>query len=100
MDFILKTPGIYRHELLRKLLALSRKMTPQLFLKSVERAHQYQIVSLSTLQRIALLYLEAGTAELPCVQIDESFREREAYQEGFLTEQPDLSIYQTPSDHE
>ena len=100
VDFLLHTPGIYRHELLRKLLALSRKMTPELFIKSVERAHQYQIVSLSTLERIALLYLEEGTAELPCVQIDESFREREAYQEGFLTEQPDLSIYQTPSDHE
>lgn len=101
VDFILKTPGIYRHEHLRKLLALSRKMTPQLFSKSAERAHKYKIISLLTLERIALLYLEEGT-ELPCVEIDEAFRKREAYQEGLLTEQPDLSIYQNPprSDHE
>lgn len=99
VDFILKTPGIYRHEHLRRLLALSRKITPPLFIKSVQRALKYQITSLPTLERIALLYLEAG-AELPCVEIDETFREREAYQEGSITEAPDLSIYQTPPDHE
>jgi transposase len=100
VDYILKTPGIYRHELLRKLLALSRKMTPELFIKSVERAHRYQIIHLPTLERIALLYLEAGSGELPWVQIDEAFREREAYQEGSLTELPDLSLYEIPPDHE
>lgn len=99
VDFLLKTPGIYRHELLRKLLALSRKMTPELFIKSAERALKYQITSLITLERIARLYLEEGT-ELPCVQIDEAFREREAYQEGSITEQPDLSVYQNPPGHE
>ena len=99
LDFILKTPGIQRHEFLRKLLALSRKMTAELFIKSVQRAHKYRILDLPTLERIALLHLEAGT-ELSGVEIDEAFREREAYQEGSLTEQPDLSIYQTPPDHE
>jgi hypothetical protein len=101
VDFILKTPGIYRHEHLRRLLALSRKMTPELFIKSVERAHKYRIIDLTALERIAHLYLEQGIGELPCVPIDETFREREAYQEGALTEQPDLSIYEkNPSDHE
>ncbi len=99
VDFILKTPGIYRHQTLRHLLALSRKMTPELFIKSVQRALKYQITSLPTLERIALLYLEAGTV-LASVEFDENFRQREAYQEGFITEQPDLSIYQTPPDHE
>ncbi len=97
VDFILQTPGIYRHEQLRKLLALSRKMTPQRFSKSVERAHKYRITSLPTLERIAQLYLDEGM-ELPL--IDEDFRLREAYLEGSLTEQPDLSIYQNPPDHE
>jgi hypothetical protein len=100
VDFILQTPGIYRHEHLRRLLALSRKMTPELFVKSVERAHKYRIIDLPTLQRIAQLYLEEGSGDLPWVQVDETFRQREAYLEGSLTEAPDLSIYQTPPDHE
>lgn len=97
VDFILQTPGIYRHEHLRKLLALSRRMTPELFIKSVERAHKYHIVEPSTIQRIALLYLEAGT-ELPSVEIDETFRQRESYLEGSLTETPDLSLYHPPTE--
>lgn len=100
VDFILKTPGIYRHEHLRRLLALSRKMTTQLFSKSVERAHKYRIIDLPTLERIARLYLEEGTPLL-CVPIDENFRDREAYLEGSITEAPDLSIYaKNLSDHE
>jgi len=95
VDFILQTPGIYRHEHLRRLLALSRKMSAPLFIQSVERAHKYRIADLPTLQRIAHLYLEQGQ-DLPRVQVDENFRQREAYLEGSLTEQPDLSIYQTP----
>jgi transposase len=99
VDFILKTPGIYRHEHLRRLLALSRKMSAPLFIQSVERAHKYRIIDLPTLQRIAQLYLEQG-GELPRVEIDENYRQRETYLEGSLTEKPDLSIYQTPPDHE
>ena len=53
-----------------------------------------------TRERIAWLYLEQGSGELPWVEINETFREREAYQEGSLTELPDLSIYETPPDHE
>lgn len=99
VDFILKTPGIYRHEYLRRLLALSRKMTPELFIKSVERAHKYQIIDLPTLERIVHLHLEQGR-DLLQVEVDETFRQREACLEGWLTEKPDLSIYQTPPDHE
>jgi hypothetical protein len=99
VDFILQTPGIYRHEHLRRLLALSRKMSAPLFIQSVERAHKYRIIDLPTLQRIAHLYLEQG-GELPRVEVDENYRQRETYLEGSLTEKPDLSIYQTPPDHE
>jgi transposase len=100
VDFILQSPGIYRHEHLRRLLAFSQKMSAPIFIKTVERAHKYRITSLPTLERIALLHLEEGAAQLPWVEIDQDFRQRETYQEGSLTEQPDLSLYQTPPDHE
>jgi hypothetical protein len=75
-------------------------MTLELFSRSVERAHKYQIIDLPTLERISHLYLESGT-HLPCVAIDENFRQREAYREGSITEAPDLSIYEkNPPDHE
>lgn len=96
LDFALETKGVQRHAFLRRLLALSQKMTAELFLKTVQRASRYRITSLETLQRIALLYLQEGPGELPLAEVDESFRQRATYQEGSLTELPDLSLYHDP----
>jgi len=100
LDFALQTKGVQRHAFLRRLLALSQKMTPQLFIKSVQRAGQYRINSLDTIERIALLYLKEATGELPLAEVDEGFRQRESYQQGSLTDSPDLSIYQDPPEHD
>jgi hypothetical protein len=102
LDFALATKGLQRHEFLRKLVALSRKMTPELFIKSIERAFKYQITAIETIARITVLYLGEGSGVFPLVEVDEDFRERQAYQEGAQTEQPDLSIYKNmlEEDHE
>lgn len=103
LDFALPTPGLQRHQFLRKLFLLSQRITPELFLKSLLRARHYRITSLATLESIARLLLAEGwTGHLSAVEIDPDFRQRAAYQEGSLTEQPDLSIYQPPlpQDHE
>jgi hypothetical protein len=94
LDFALKPKGIERHGVVRKIFALSQKMTPALFVRSIERAHKYKITSLETIGRIAELTMSQGEDNLPAVEIDEGFREREAYQQGHLTDQPDLSIYE------
>jgi hypothetical protein len=94
VDFLLQTPGLQRHQYLRRLLAISRRMSPELFLRSVARAHRYRISCLATLERIARLHLAEGLGELSWLPaIDDSFRERPAYREGALTDLPDLSQY-------
>ena len=94
LDFALKPLGIKRHGFVRKLFVLSRKMTPKLFVQSIERAYKYKIISIETIERIALLYMGQGTAELLVVDVDEDFCRRDAYHEGYLTDQPDLSVYE------
>lgn len=96
LDFVLKAKGLQRHAFLRRLLALSQRIAAELFIKSIQRATRYRITSLETIERIAVLYFKEAAAELPLAEIDEDFREREAYREGSLTDQPDLSIYQDP----
>lgn len=98
IDFLLESPGLHRHQCLRRLWAFSRRLSPELLVRSVQRAHRYRITSLEVLERIALLYLKEGwgqAASLPAV--DEAFRQRPTYQEGALTDAPDLSIY---TDHD
>jgi len=91
LDFCLQTKGIQHHEFVRKLIALSRKVSSELFIKTIERAHKYRITDIETIRRIALLQLDQGA--LPLVNIDEQFTGRDTYREGSLTESPDLSIY-------
>jgi len=102
LDFALQTPGLQRHQFVRRLFALSRRMTPELFNQTLERAAKYRITSLEVIQRIAVLYLGQGPGYLPFAEVHEDYQEREAYQEGSLTEKPDLSIYDDPPppDHE
>lgn len=92
VDFFLATPGLQRHQCLRRLLALSQRMTPELFVRSVQRAQRYRIDDLQTVEKIAVLYLHEGV--LPAPVIDETFRERPTYREGSLTDTPDLSQYE------
>ena len=94
LDFALSAPGVVqRHRFTRELLALSRKVTPSVFVKTVQRALRYRIVDLGTLRRIAWLCISQPEDVLPEVDVDEDFQQRSAYQEGCLTDQPDLSVY-------
>lgn len=94
LDFALKPKGILRHGFVRKLFALSQKMSPSLFIRSVERARKYGVTSVEVIERIAVLYLHQGEEKLPSVEIDEAFRERDAYVEGSLTDEPDWSAFE------
>lgn len=91
VDFILSTPGLLRHQFLRRLWAFHQRWSTALFLRTIERAHRYQITSLETLERIALLHLDETA--LPDPLVDPDLEKRPAYQEGSLTDTPDLSGY-------
>lgn len=93
LDFALKPKGIQRHRFIRQLFAMTQQMSSALFLKTIKRGLRYRITSMETLRRIAYLYMNQNDEMLSCVDVDEDFRQREAYQEGRLTEAPDLSIY-------
>lgn len=93
VDYALQTPGIQRHRFLREMFALSRKVTLTVFVEALGRALRYRVVQMETLERIAWLCTSLGQEPLPYVDVDESFRQRPAYEEGFLTDEPDLSIY-------
>ena len=85
--------GVQRHRFLRELFALSCRMTRSVFILTVERALRYQITGIDTLQRIARLCLSQDDRPLTGVDVDESFRQRETYQQGHLTDAPDFTSY-------
>ena len=100
LDYVIGTKGIRRHQFVRDLFALSRKLTLSVLVRAVERAQRYRIVHLATLQKIAWFCLSQEDQPLPDADIDEAYRNRPEYQEGCLTDEPDLSIYELITDPE
>jgi transposase len=93
LDFALSACGVQRHRFTRELFALSRKVPHGVFAKTAQRALRYRIVDLATLGRIAWLCISQEETVLPQAHVDEDFQQRPAYQEGCLTDPPDLSVY-------
>jgi transposase len=95
LDFAFRASGMsQRHRFTRELFTLSRKLTPPIFIQTIERAHRFRIIDLSTIRRIAWFCIsQQESSVLPEADIDEDLEQRPAYQEGCLTEEPDLSIY-------
>jgi transposase len=85
--------GAGRHRFLRELFRLSERMSAALFVRTVERALKYRIDQVETILRIALMYVQDGVDTLPAADLDERFTEREAYQEGCRSDEPDFSRY-------
>jgi hypothetical protein len=100
LEYALQAPGIQRHRFLRELLALSRQVTQAVFVQTLVRARRYRVVEMQSLQRIAWFCMSQGDQRLPYVDVDESFRQRPTYQEGCLTDEPDLSQYDELSNEE
>jgi transposase len=93
VDYAIQTPGIQRHRFLRELFALSRQVTQTVFVQTLQRALRYRVIHIDTLERIAWFCMSQRDEHVPYADVDESFRQRPAYQEGCLTDEPDLSIY-------
>jgi hypothetical protein len=94
LDCVLRSRrGIERHHFVRELFAWAERLTPALFLPVVERALRYGISDLGTIERMARLSIGQGQRLLSMAEVDESFQEREAYQQGRLTDAPDFSTY-------
>ena len=100
MEDALKTAGLQRHRFLRELFSLSQQVPHRVFLQTVERARRYRVFHLVTLQRIAWFCMSQTEETRPPVDVDESFRQRPTYQEGCLTDEPDLSVYDEQSPEE
>jgi len=81
-------------KLVRELYRLSTKLEPALFLKTIERALHYQIVSMSSLERIASQLLRRDLPVLPPPPAAQDYETRSSYQAGRFSAEADFSAYQ------
>jgi len=93
LSFALKPKGTQKHRFIREMFSLYQKIALPLFIKTIRRALKYRITDIKTVERIAILHISDGDYEIPLMEIDKEFKDRETYHEGRLTDDPDLAIY-------
>ncbi len=93
LNFAIKKGGKQKHRFIRELYGLHKKLAPSLFIKTIKRALKYRITDTKTIERIAILLMKEGNYDVPSVEIDQEFRNRESYLDGRFSGDVDLSVY-------
>ncbi|MDX1707743.1 MAG: helix-turn-helix domain-containing protein [Desulfobacterales bacterium] len=93
LSFAIKNGVKQKHRFIRQLYALYRNIAFEVFINTLSRALKYRITDIKTIERIATLQLTAGDIQLPLPLIDAQLEKRDAYIEGCLADDVDLSVY-------
>lgn len=94
LTFLLASKGVTRHRIIRELFGVRKRLSPDLFLRVIERATKFKITDMTTLAEIARLLVRNGEEIHPEFDVNETYEGREAYQEGRFSGSPDFSNYE------
>ena len=78
---------------IRDLYRLAGQMSNELFLSTIERALEYRIASIASIERIACQLIKQQMPELPELPPSNPYEKREACQQGRLSTEADLRRY-------
>ena len=99
LNFVLENRvGKRKHHFIRKLYGLYRKMSADLFDKTIQRALTFRIDEFETIERIAALQMKEAHYQMPSIRIDEQFKNRQSYIDGRFSDDVDLSVYTIDED--
>jgi hypothetical protein len=100
LDFVLVMQGRTRHSFVRRFYGLYKKTALTLFIKAVERALTYRINDMNVIENIIRLLLKDSNYDMPLPEINDAFKNRQAYLEGRFADEADLSVYKNNDDDE
>ena len=86
-------PIPHKPKFIRELHRLGKKMSGSLFHKTIERALQYQVAAICSIERIAAQLIRNEMQELPEIPLGNQYENRTAYQEGRFSSEADLKRY-------
>lgn len=92
IEFVRSKEGAVRNrnQFVRNLYGISLRVAPGVFSQAIERALAYKVNNCEVIERIAAQLMRADIREWPEVASPAGFEERAAYQEGRISDEPDL----------
>jgi len=86
--------GKERHAFIRRLYRLYRKTASALFVKTIQRSLKYRIMDTEIIASIAALLMKTENYQMPQLQENSEFRNRQAWSDGRMSEDVDWAIYE------
>jgi len=94
VEFLLhEARGVRADNLIRLAYGLSRKIDREIFVQTIQRAHQYRIADHEILENIASMFLGLPGRIPHDPEVDPDLERRSSYLEGELSPAPDLSVH-------
>ena len=79
---------------IRTLYRLIQKMSPSLCEKTLQRAREYRIDSIASIERIAAQLLKQHMQQFPDIPLANHYEHRKTYQQGRFSTEADLNTFQ------
>lgn len=79
---------------IRALYALSKKMTPHLFMETIDRALKYGVTTIEALTRISRQLMKKGAYTFPEITATNDYEHRESYRQGRFSQEAELKSYE------
>jgi len=83
-----------KSRLIRDLYSLSKKLSDSIFTGSLERALEYKVYSIRSIERIAQNLLQNDLFQESDIPFDSDYQSREEYQKGRFSSEADLKSFQ------
>ena len=93
INFISLEKGVRKHRFIRYLYELSKKVSDDIFIKTIKRSFKYKITERQTIEKICILILNGENHQLPFVESDKELLKNKSYIDGQYSDEVDLNVY-------
>ena len=93
INFISLEKGVRKHRFIRYLYELSKKISDDIFIKTIKRSFKYKITEKQTIEKICIYIVNGENYQVHFTDIDKELQKNQSYLDGQYSDEVDLTIY-------
>jgi len=93
INFMSLEKGVKKHRFIRYLYELSKKVSDDIFIKTIKRSFKYKITEKQTIEKICIYIVKGGNYQVHFTDIDKELLKNQSYLDGQYSDEVDLTIY-------
>ena len=93
INFMSLEKGVKKHRFIRYLYELSKKVSDDIFIKTIKRSFKYKITEKQTIEKICIYIVNGEDYQIPFADTNKELLKNKSYLEGQYSDEVDLTIY-------